>query len=80
MIILGIALAESPAGLAAYILEKFAYLNNTEYQRAYDGGILKKFSLAQLIDNVIIYWMTNTFTTSMRVFNEYIHDTGDIDR
>ncbi|CAB3220908.1 unnamed protein product [Arctia plantaginis] len=77
---LGIALAESPAGLAAYILEKFAYLNNTENQMASDGGLLKKFSLTQLLDNVMIYWMTNSFTTSMRVYNEYIHETDEIDR
>lgn len=62
----GVALSDSPAGLAAYILEKFSTWTNPEYKNAKDGGLLNKYSLTHLLDNVMIYWSTNSITTSMR--------------
>lgn len=66
----GVALRDSPVGLAAYILEKFASWTNKEYKYLNDGGIEKKYSLTDLLDNIMIYWVTDSITTSMRLYAE----------
>lgn len=66
----GIALRESPVGLAGYILEKFTTWTNPEWKNLDDGGLTKKFTLEQLLDNVMIYWVTRSMTTSMRLYSE----------
>ena len=61
---LGYALNDSPAGLAAWIVEKF---------RAWcdcDGDIEKKFTKDELLTNVMIYWATATATSSARIYYE----------
>ncbi|XP_072946312.1 juvenile hormone epoxide hydrolase-like [Epargyreus clarus] len=67
---IGIALTDSPAGLAAYILEKFSTWTNPEYKKASDGNLLNKFELTHLLDNVMVYWVSNSITTSMRLYAE----------
>lgn len=66
----GVALRDSPVGLAAYILEKFAVWTNKEYKYLADGGIEKNYALTDLLDNVMIYWVTDSITTSMRLYAE----------
>ncbi|KAF2879072.1 hypothetical protein ILUMI_27107 [Ignelater luminosus] len=66
----GIAVAQSPAGLAAYILEKFSTLTNATYKSYEDGGLLEKFTYEELIDNLMLYWLINSFTTSVRIYAE----------
>ncbi|CAH1641781.1 unnamed protein product [Spodoptera littoralis] len=68
----GIALSDSPAGLAAYILEKFSAWTDRENKQAIDGALLQKFSLTHLLDNVMIYWTTNSITSSMRHYTEHM--------
>jgi pimeloyl-ACP methyl ester carboxylesterase len=61
---LGFGLADSPAGLAAWIVEKF---------RAWcdcDGDVEKKFTKDELLTNITIYWLTNTATSSARIYYE----------
>ncbi|XP_034825793.1 juvenile hormone epoxide hydrolase-like isoform X1 [Maniola hyperantus] len=70
---IGIALTDSPAGLAAYILEKFSTWTNDAYKRTGDGNLLAKFSLMHLLDNVLVYWSTNSITTSMRIHAETVN-------
>lgn len=60
----------SPAALAAYILEKFSTWTNPEYRFRPDGGLLEKFTLDELLDNLMIYWITNSITTSQRLYSE----------
>ncbi|KAL0860489.1 hypothetical protein ABMA27_009867 [Loxostege sticticalis] len=67
---IGTALTDSPAGLAAYILEKFSTWTNPEFRKAGDGKLLDKFQLTHLLDNVMIYWVSNSITTSMRLYAE----------
>ncbi|XP_041971935.1 juvenile hormone epoxide hydrolase-like isoform X2 [Aricia agestis] len=67
---LGVGLSDSPAGLAAYILEKFSTWTNYNFKSLPDGGLTKKFTKEQLMDNVMIYWSTNSITTSMRLYAE----------
>ncbi|CAG9792461.1 unnamed protein product [Diatraea saccharalis] len=66
---IGVALKESPAGLAAYIIEKFVIGTNPENKFLDDGG-LESFDTDDLLDNIMIYWATGCITTSMRIFKE----------
>lgn len=66
-------MSDSPSGLAAYILEKFSAWSDPENKKDYDGNLRDKFTLTQLLDNVMIYWVTNSITTSVRVFAESLN-------
>lgn len=66
----GVGLNDSPAGLAAYIIEKFSTGTNSAYKQRADGGLLEKFTYDELIDNLMIYWVSNSMTTAMRIYAE----------
>ncbi|TGZ54250.1 Epoxide hydrolase [Temnothorax longispinosus] len=66
----GVGLNDSPAGLAAYIIEKFSTGTNPSYKKRADGGFLEKFTYDELIDNLMIYWVSNSITTAMRIYAE----------
>jgi juvenile hormone epoxide hydrolase len=66
----GIALSNNPVGLAAYILEKFSTFTNPANLNTTDGGLEKDFGYDSLLDNVMIYYLTNSITTSMRIYYE----------
>ena len=55
---LGVALADSPVGLASWIVEKFQAWSDC------GGDPLKRFSMDTLLDNIMIYWLTGTAGTS----------------
>jgi pimeloyl-ACP methyl ester carboxylesterase len=57
---LGYALNDSPAGLAAWILEKWRSWTDCE------GDLDRRFSRDFLLTMVTIYWVTQTITSSMR--------------
>ena len=66
----GMGLTDSPAGLMAYILEKYSVWSfnwENEIIGNHDGA-LGKFSKDDLLTIVTIYWMTNTITSSMRYY------------
>ena len=63
---------DSPTGLAAYILEKFTYWVNRDNINRADGGLTEKFTLDELLTNVMIYWVTGSATTSGRLYKESI--------
>ncbi|CAG9568747.1 unnamed protein product [Danaus chrysippus] len=67
---IGVALSDSPAGLAAYILEKFSSWTRMEHRLKEDGGLTFRFTANQLIDNLMMYWTSNSITTSMRLYAE----------
>ncbi|XP_051170363.1 juvenile hormone epoxide hydrolase 1-like [Leptopilina boulardi] len=67
---IGSALSDTPAGLAVYILEKFSTWTNPEYRFRADGGLLEKFQMDELLDNLMLYWVTNSITTSQRLYAE----------
>ncbi|XP_047510017.1 juvenile hormone epoxide hydrolase-like [Pieris napi] len=66
----GIALTDSPAGLAAYILEKFSTGADPKNRNASDGNLLSNYMLTHLLDNVMVYWASNSITTSIRLYAE----------
>jgi pimeloyl-ACP methyl ester carboxylesterase len=59
---LAYALTDSPAGLAAYILEKFRTWSDC------DGAVETVFSKDTLLTNIAIYWFTQTIGSSMRLY------------
>lgn len=75
----GLALTNSPVSLAGYILEKFNTWTNPEYKNRKDGGLLEKFTIDELLDNVMIYWVTDSMTTSARLYAEqFTHKYRDL--
>lgn len=67
---IGTALVGNPVGLAAYILEKFSTWTNPAYRALPDGGLEKYFTLDSLLDNIMIYYLTDSITTSQRIYYE----------
>ena len=61
---LGYALADSPAGQAAWILEKFWAWTDC------DGHPEHVLTRDELLDNVMLYWVTNSATSSARIYWE----------
>jgi len=63
----GVALNDSPAGLLAWIVEKFRAWSDC------DGQPETVFTRDQLITNVMTYWVTQTITSSARLYWELMH-------
>jgi len=61
---LGYALNDSPAGLAAWIVEKFRNWSDC------GGNVEKRFTKDELLTNIMIYWTTQTIASSMRLYYE----------
>jgi pimeloyl-ACP methyl ester carboxylesterase len=57
-------LNDSPAGLAAWILEKFREWSDC------DGDLYRRFTRDELLANVTLYWMTETIHSSFRLYFE----------
>jgi pimeloyl-ACP methyl ester carboxylesterase len=64
---LGAALNDSPAGLLAWIVEKFRAWSDC------DGDPETVFTRDQLLTNVTVYWVTGTITSSARLYREHMH-------
>jgi epoxide hydrolase len=61
---IGYALTDSPSGQAAWILEKFWAWTDC------DGDPLNVLTRDELLDNVMIYWITETAVSSARLYWE----------
>jgi epoxide hydrolase len=64
---LGVALNDSPAGLLAWIVEKFRTWSDC------DGDPERVFTRDQLLTNVTVYWVTQTIASSVRLYREHQH-------
>ncbi len=64
---LGYGLNDSPAGLAAWIVEKWRTWSDC------DGEIEKSFTKDEILTNVTIYWVTGTINSSTRIYYESGH-------
>jgi pimeloyl-ACP methyl ester carboxylesterase len=62
---LSYALNDSPAGLAAWIVEKFRAWSDC------DGDVEKRFSKDELLTTVTVYWLTETIGSSFRVYRDW---------
>ena len=61
---LGYGLNDSPAGLAAWIVEKFRTWSDC------GGDVERRFTKDELLTNVMIYWTTQSITSSTRLYYE----------
>ena len=61
---LGYGLNDSPAGLAAWIVEKFHGWSD------HNGDLESVFTKDQLLTNVTLYWVTQTITSASRIYYE----------
>ena len=64
---LAFALADSPVGLASWIVEKFFSWSD------HGEDLLQVFPADMLIDNLMVYWSTETIGSSMRYYYEAAH-------
>ena len=60
----GYGLNDSPAGLAAWIVEKLRSWSDS------DGNVEKSFTRDEILTNIMIYWVTQTATSSARLYFE----------
>lgn len=67
---LGYGLNDSPAGLAGWIVEKFRAWSDC------DGDVERRFSKDELLTNITLYWVTQTITSSTRLYREHTHSRG----
>lgn len=65
---LGYALNDSPAGLAAWIIDKFWAWSD------HGGDLERSFSRDDLLTNVMIYWVSESMPSSTRIYFESQHD------
>lgn len=68
--LLGVALTDSPMGLASYILEKFVTFTDRKLVNKEYAGLRNSYSYESLLDNIMIYWITGSITSSMRLYAE----------
>jgi pimeloyl-ACP methyl ester carboxylesterase len=64
---IGVALNDSPIGLAAWIVEKFRTWCDC------DGNPEKVFTKDELLTNITLYWVTQTAGSSARIYYESRH-------
>jgi microsomal epoxide hydrolase len=61
---LAFGLSDSPVGLAAWIVEKFHAWSDSQ------GDVERRFSKDELLTNIMIYWVTGTIGSSVRMYLE----------
>lgn len=67
---LTVAQSDSPAGLAAWIVEKFRTWSDC------DGDVESAFTKDQLITNLMFYWAPNSTASAARIYYEAMRDPG----
>jgi pimeloyl-ACP methyl ester carboxylesterase len=65
---LAYSINDSPVGLAAWIVEKFYSWSDCQ------GDLERSFSKDELLNNIMIYWVTQTAHSSFRLYHEAMHD------
>lgn len=67
---LGYGLNDSPAGLAAWVVDKFWAWSD------HHGKLENSFSKDELLTNIMTYWVTETPTSAARIYFERQTHTG----
>jgi len=65
---LGVALNDSPAGLASWIVEKFHGWSDLDPDAI--NPLEDKFSKDEMLTNISLYWFTGSITSSARIYYE----------
>ncbi len=66
---LAVGLNDSPAGLAAWIVDKFRAWSDC------DGVVERRFSKDELLTNITIYWVTGSINSSFLFYYESQHNS-----
>jgi microsomal epoxide hydrolase len=69
---LGHGLSDSPLGLASWIMDKWHAWTD------HDGDVEKVYTKDELLTNIMIYWVTNSGTSSARLYYESRHVDGKL--
>ena len=64
---LAFGLNDSPVGLVAWLVEKFRSWSDCK------GNLENRFTKDEFLTNVMLYWLTQTIHSSMRVYYESAH-------
>jgi pimeloyl-ACP methyl ester carboxylesterase len=73
---IGYAMAESPAGLAAWMLDHDADSYEKISRAFLDGQPSGGLTRENVLDNITLYWLSNTMTSSARLYWEYTRDVN----
>ena len=65
---MGYALNDSPAGLAAWIVDKFWAWSD------HGGNLENSFTRDELLTNIMLYWVTQSMPSSTRIYFESQHN------
>lgn len=76
---IGVGLNDSPAGLAAYILEKFARWTKDDSLQKPDQ-VSETFQIDELLDNLMMYWVPQSSTTAARIYAQTMNAGNEISR
>ncbi|CAH1191915.1 hypothetical protein PAECIP111892_00788 [Paenibacillus auburnensis] len=71
---LAYGLSDSPVGLAGWIIEKFHAWSDCK------GDLRNSFSEDELLTNIMIYWVTNTFGSTAHIYYENTHSLPPLGR
>jgi pimeloyl-ACP methyl ester carboxylesterase len=76
---IGYSLAESPVGLAAWLLDHDPHTYE-QLARAFDGHPDGDLTREEFLDNITLYWLTNTGTSAARLYweNARVVYKGDV--
>jgi pimeloyl-ACP methyl ester carboxylesterase len=69
---LGQGLSDSPLGLASWIIDKWYSWSD------HDGDLEKVYTKDDLLTNIMFYWVTNSGTSSARLYYESRHVNGQL--
>lgn len=69
---LAYGLNDSPVGLAGWMVEKFRAWSDCQ------GDVEKRFSKDELLTNIMIYWVSETINSSMRMYYEIGHASSPL--
>jgi pimeloyl-ACP methyl ester carboxylesterase len=67
---LGVALNDSPAGLASWIVEKFHGWSDIDHRLPAGFGLEEKFTKDEILTNISLYWFSGSITSSARIYFE----------
>ena len=73
---LALAMADSPLGIASWLIEKFHGWSDVFTDQGRD--IAKRYTKHQLLSNIMIYLMTDSFATSIWYYRGYIEEMPHI--
>jgi pimeloyl-ACP methyl ester carboxylesterase len=66
---IGYSLAETPIGLAAWLLDHDSHTYE-QLAHAFDGNPAGELTKDEILDNITLYWLTNTGTSAARIYWE----------